>query len=204
MDGGVMLSRHGLARLGFSMKPEDGASGYRQTLITFNDGVDARAASRTLKIRSENDRTVTFPRPPGEVAKLAQVRGLPRLLALLLGALAVVALLHALVQTVQRRRVELGVLRAIGFTRRQVASTIGWQAAALALVGALIGLPTGIAVGRWLWTGVAQGLGVASRPDVALGLLLVVPVALAVAALVGAALGTIAARTPAAVALRAE
>jgi predicted lysophospholipase L1 biosynthesis ABC-type transport system permease subunit len=107
-------------------------------------------------------------------------------------------------QTVQRRRVELGVLRAIGFTRRQVAAAIGWQAAALALVGAAVGLPAGIAVGRWLWTVVAQGLGVAPEPDVALPLLLVVPAAAALAALVGMGMGSLAGRRPAAVALRTE
>jgi ABC-type lipoprotein release transport system permease subunit len=186
------------------MKPAEDASGYRQTFITFKDGVDVRAASRTLKIRSQNDREVTFPRPPGEVSKLDQVRDLPRLLALFLGALAAVALVHALVQTVHRRRRELGVLRAIGFTRRQVAATIGWQAAALALVGAVVGLPLGVAVGRWLWTGVAQGLGVAPAPDVALPVVLVVPAAVVVAALVGSALGAVAGRSPASVALRAE
>jgi predicted lysophospholipase L1 biosynthesis ABC-type transport system permease subunit len=96
------------------------------------------------------------------------------------------------------------VLRAIGFTRRQVAGTIGWQAAALALVGGGVGLPHGIAAGRWVWSSVADGLGVAPRPEVALPLLLVVPAAVAVAAGVGAALGGLTGRSPAAVALRAE
>jgi hypothetical protein len=203
MDGGVLLSPRGLARLGLA-DPANEDSGYRQTLITFREGVDVRAASRSLKIRSENDRTVTFPRPPGEVAKLDQVRDLPRILAMFLAALAVMALLHALAQTVHRRRGELGVLRAIGFTRRQVAGTVGWQGAALAFVGAAVGLPAGIAVGRWLWTGVAQGLGVAPAPEVAIPLVLVVPGAVALATLTGLALGALSARSPAAAALRAE
>lgn len=205
MDGGALLSPDGLERLGLlKAKYDSEDSAYRQTLITFREGVDQRVASRTIPIKSQNDRTVTFPRPPAEVAKLDQVRDLPRLLALFLGALAIVALLHALAQTVQRRRVELGVLRAIGFTRRQVAGAIGWQAAALAVVGAAVGLPLGTAVGRWLWSGVAQGLGVAAHPQVAVTLLLVVPIAGAFAALVGLALGGWTGRTTAAAALRAE
>jgi ABC-type antimicrobial peptide transport system permease subunit len=105
---------------------------------------------------------------------------------------------------VQRRRLELGVLRAIGFTRGQVAGAIGWQAAVLALVGGIVGLPLGVAVGRWIWTVVADGLGVAPQPEVAAPLLLVVPAATAVAALVGMALGGLASRSPASVALRTE
>lgn len=203
MDGGVMLSRSGMERLGL-WEVEDDSSGFKQTMITFKPGVDVAKAARTLGIRNQNDRSVTFPRPPGEVAKLDQVRDLPNLLALFLGALALVALLHAIVQTVHRRRLELGVLRAIGFTRGQVAGSIGWQASAVALVGAGLGLPLGIAVGRWLWTLVADGLGVAPAPQVALPLVALVPAAVAIAALVGVALGSFAGRTPAAVALRTE
>ena len=203
MDGGVMLSRSGMERLGL-WELQDDSSGFRQTMVTFEPGVDVARAARTLEIRNQNDRSVTFPEPPGEVAKLDQVRDLPSVLALFLGALAVVALLHALVQTVHRRRLELGVLRAIGFTRGQVAGSIGGQASAVALVGAGLGLPLGIAVGRWLWTVVADGLGVAPVPQVALPLLALVPAAVAIAALVGLALGFYAGRTSAAVALRAE
>jgi hypothetical protein len=200
---GVWLTPKGLERLGLR-DVELESSGYAMAVITFKPGVDVRRAADTIDVQSQNDRTIIYPHTPAEIAKLDQVRDLPRLLAIFLGGLAILAVGHALVQTVQRRRVELGVLRAIGFTRRQVAGTIGWQAAALALVGGIVGLPLGIAVGRWVWTSVADGLGVAPRPEVALPLLLVVPAAVAVAALVGAALGAIAARTPAAVALRAE
>jgi ABC-type lipoprotein release transport system permease subunit len=132
------------------------------------------------------------------------VEDLPRLLGLFLGGLAALALLHALVQTSQRRRTELGVLRAIGFTRGQVSGAIGWQATALAGLATVLGLPLGIAVGRWVWTFVAQGLGVVPRPTFGLALFLLVPCAALVAAAAGAMLGALAGRTPAAVALRTE
>jgi ABC-type lipoprotein release transport system permease subunit len=159
---------------------------------------------RTLYAPNENDRTIAFAKPPAEVAKLDQVRGLPRVLGIFLAALAGLAILHALVQTAQRRRVELGVLRAIGFTRGQVAGSMGWQAVTLAVVGAAVGLPVGIAAGRWVWAAVANGLGVAPQPAVAGPLLLVVPAAIAIAALAGTATGALAGRSPASVALRAE
>jgi hypothetical protein len=203
LDSGVMLTRAGLGRLGLDTVEND-SSGYNQTLIIFKPGVDPAKASQSIDIEEENDRRVTYPVAPAAVSNLDQVRGLPRLLAIFLGGLAILAVGHALIQTVQRRRVELGVLRAIGFTRRQVAGTIGWQAAALALVGGVVGLPLGVALGRWVWTSVAHGLGIAPQPEVALPLLLVVPAAVAVAALVGSALGSLASRSPASVALRTE
>jgi hypothetical protein len=203
LDSGVLLTPDGLARLGLRNIRSD-SSGYHMAVVTFRPGVDVRRAARTIEVHSQNDRTIIYPTTPPEVTKLAQVRDLPRLLALFLAALAALAVVHALVQTVQRRRVELGVLRAIGFTRTQIAATIGWQASALALVGAAVGLPAGVAIGRWLWTGVAQSLGVAPKPDVAPALLLLLPAAVVVAALVGSALGSLAGRTPAATALRSE
>ena len=202
MDGGVLLTPEGLERLGLR-KVEVESSAFHQTLIRFRPGVDVHNAARTIVPPDVNDQTISFAKPGPEVAKLDQVRGLPRLLGFFLGGLAFLALLHALVQTVQRRRTELGVLRAIGFTRGQVAGTIGWQAVALAVVGAGAGLPAGVALGRWVWTVVANGLGVAPRPEVALLLLLVVPATAAVAGLVGVALGRFAGHAPAA-ALRTE
>ena len=71
------------------------------------------------------------------------------------------------------------------------------------MVGAGVGLPAGVALGRWVWTVVANGLGVAPRPDVALLVVLVVPGTAAVAGLAGVALGRFAGHAPAA-ALRTE
>jgi hypothetical protein len=203
LDQGVFLTVEGLARLGLD-DPSVDSSGYRQAVVLFEPGVDVAKAAATIDIQEQNDRAVTAPQAPPEVSKLDQVRGLPRVLALFLAGLAVLAVLNALVQTVQRRRTELGVLRAMGFTRGQVAGTIGWQAAALALVGAGLGLPAGVALGRWVWSAVAEGLGVASQPEVAMILLAVGPAAVAMAALTGVVLGGLSGRRPAAVALRTE
>jgi hypothetical protein len=203
LASGVLLTPEGLARLDLR-EIRDQSSGYHMAVVRFRPGVNVQRAVKTIDVVAQNDRTIIYPVPPAEVAKLNQVRDLPRLLAVFLGALGALAVIHALVQTVQRRRIELGVLRAIGFTRRQVAGTIGWQATALALVGAAVGLPLGVALGRWVWTIVADGLGVAPQPDVALPLLLVVPAAVAVAALFGMALGGLASRSPASASLRTE
>jgi ABC-type antimicrobial peptide transport system permease subunit len=61
----------------------------------------------------------------------------------------------------------VGLLKALGFVRRQVASAVTWQTTTVALVGIVIGVPAGIAVGRAVWQFFADNLGVPSRPVVA-------------------------------------
>jgi putative ABC transport system permease protein len=61
---------------------------------------------------------------------------------------------------------------------REVGSTVIWQATALAVVAAGVGVPLGIVAGRWGWRVLAVQLGVASGPVVPL--LVVTAVAAAV------------------------
>jgi hypothetical protein len=72
-------------------------------------------------------------------------------------------------------------------------------------VGLVVGIPLGIAVGRWLWIVFARGLSAVPDPVVpAVSVALAGVAALAVANLVAALPGRSAARTPAALLLRAE
>ncbi len=145
------------------------------------------------------------PAPPPVVRNLADIDRMPLLLALFVGFLAVAALIHATVTTVRWRRRDLAVLRVVGFSGRQLRSTVRWQAWVPVLVGLLVGVPVGIALGRWVWVLVARGPGVqddAAIPVAALAAL--VPAALLFGALVAALPGRSAARLRPAVALRAE
>jgi len=58
------------------------------------------------------------------------------------------------------------LLKTLGFVRGQVSQTVAWQATTFALLAALLGVPFGIAGGRWAWRLVADKLGVASGPVV--------------------------------------
>lgn len=44
--------------------------------------------------------------------------------------------------------------------RRQVASTLCWQSLTVAVVGVVLGVPLGVAVGRFVWHDLAIKLGV--------------------------------------------
>lgn len=145
------------------------------------------------------------PAPPPVVRNLADIDRMPLLLALFVGFLAVAALIHATVTTVRWRRRDLAVLRVIGFSGRQVRSTVRWQAWVPVLLGLLVGLPVGVAVGRWVWALVARGPGAPGDATIPIAaLVLLVPAALLFAALVAALPGRAAARVHPAVALRAE
>ena len=63
----------------------------------------------------------------------------PLLFAVALSVFGAATLLHLLLVSVARRRVEAGLLKALGFVRRQVAAAVCWQAAAVALVGIVVG-----------------------------------------------------------------
>jgi putative ABC transport system permease protein len=108
---------------------------------------------------------------PVEVDRLHGIDWLPATLAVLLGGLAVLAVGHALVTGVRRRRRDLALLMTLGFDRRQLRATVAWQATTLGLIGLIVGLPLGIVVGGLTWRAVADSLGVAAGWTIPLGAL---------------------------------
>ena len=56
---------------------------------------------------------------------------------------------------------DLAILKTIGFTRGQLSRVIAWQATVIVGLGIIIGVPAGLAGGRWLWRLVTTQLGVA-------------------------------------------
>lgn len=155
-------------------------------LVRWADGVDVDAANQALGERLEAE--VFTPRLPGDVKNLDDVGSLPRALGVIVGLLAALAALHALLSTARLRRHDLAILATLGFRRRQLAALLAWQAAALAVIGLAGGVPLGIILGRRAWGTIAEGIGVV---DVAVtpvtGLLAVVSVTVMVAASVALA-----------------
>jgi putative ABC transport system permease protein len=157
-----------------------------------------------LEISDNSETVTTFP-PPSEIVDFGRVESMPGVLGAVLGVLAVGALAHVLLSAVRRRRRDLAMLRTFGFVRRQIGSTVAWQATALVVVALAIGVPLGISLGRWVWTRFASDLGVIVDVRVPVPtLLLVVGGALVIANLVAAVPAWLAARTRPAIALRSE
>ncbi|MCU1451616.1 MAG: hypothetical protein JWP02_3786 [Acidimicrobiales bacterium] len=149
--------------------------------------------------------TVVAPDKPNDVVNFGRVQSLPLVLAGLLAALAAATLAHLLVTSIRRRGRELAILKTMGFVPRQVRTAVAWQATTLAVAAMAIGVPLGVAAGRWAWIVFARQLGIVPAPVVPfLVLLLLVPGTVLVANLVALVPGELAARVRPATALRAE
>ena len=105
-------------------------------------------------------------------------------------ALAIVIALLGIANTlslaVYERRTELGLLRAVGETRRQVRSMLRLESVILATFGTALGLVLGGVLGCVLFTTVSDG-----------GAFTVPPVPIVVIAVLGSAAGVLAALRPA-------
>jgi hypothetical protein len=142
---------------------------------------------------------------PAEIVNYQSTGASPGILAAGLAVGAVVALGLTLGASVRRRRRDIALLKTLGFTRRQLAVAVAWQASVAAIVGTVVGVPVGIALGRWLWDLFARNIYAVPLPTVPVAQIAVVALgALVLANLVAAVPGQMAARTPTAVVLRAE
>jgi len=142
---------------------------------------------------------------PAEIVNYKSMGAMPAILAGGLAGGAIAALGLTLVTSVRRRRRDFALLKTLGFTRRQLAGAVAWQSSVIAAVGLAVGVPLGIAAGRWLWLLFAGELAAVPDPAVpAVSIALAALAALILANLVAALPGVQAARTPAAVLLRAE
>ena len=142
---------------------------------------------------------------PAEIVNYKSMGSMPEFLSGGLAVGAVAALGLTLNASIRRRRRDFALLKTIGFTRSQVAGAVAWQATVTAAAGLLIGVPLGIAAGRWLWLAFAGELAAVPDPVIpAVSITLAALAALILANVVAAVPGRRAARTPAAEALRAE
>ncbi len=156
-----------------------GVSGADSFAVRFaaDAGPDARAALRDVAVTYALD-YVTIDRVRGAVDDvLGRVFGLFDALALVAVLIAALGIVNTLTMNVIERVREIGVLRAVGMTRRQVWRSVVLEAGILGLAGALLGLGLGLAIGAlmvvfaggafdvaaavsWPVVGLAVGLGV--------------------------------------------
>jgi putative ABC transport system permease protein len=117
-----------------------------------------------------------------------QLLGLVTALLLLAVVVAVLGIVNTLALSVVERRRELGLMRAVGATRRQVRSTVRRESVLMSLLGGLTGITlgtgAGVALSRAL---VAEGLTTVAVPVVTLAVYLVVATAVGILAAIGPA-----------------
>jgi putative ABC transport system permease protein len=127
--------------------------------VTLNAGVDAKGTQKAI------DRLLEARYPVAEVLtgqqfkerQAGQIKGLLVLVYVLLTLSVIVSLfgiVNTLVLSIHERTRELGMLRAIGFSRRQVRRMVRYEAVITSLIGAIVG----IVLGALLAAAVAQPL----------------------------------------------
>jgi len=107
---------------------------------------------------------------PTNLVNFGQAVNFPALLGLTLALFGAATLAHLLFVTVARRRREIALLKVLGFVRRQVGTAVCWQATTVAVIGIVVGVPTGIAVGHVIWLAFASNLGAVPLAVVPVGL----------------------------------
>jgi hypothetical protein len=180
--------------------------------VRLRHGVNPTAALRSLRrivaapsVSSFGSPSILSVQRPAQIVNYRSMGTTPTLLSSGLAGGAVAALGLTLVASVRRRRRELAILKALGFTQRQLATAVAWQASVAAVTGSIIGVPLGIFLGRLLWNQFAKGIHVVPVPNVpTFSIVLVAIGGLVLANLVAFVPGRIAARAPTAVLLQAE
>jgi putative ABC transport system permease protein len=147
--------------------------------VTFADGVDTEAGRAAVT-------SVTDGYPQAEVLDrdefaAAQSQQLDMILNLIYALLALavfIALLgiaNTLALSIFERTRELGLLRAVGMTRRQLRAAVRWEAVIIALLGTTLGLALGMVFGWAMVEGLSsEGLTTFELPTTQLVLVTVI------------------------------
>jgi FtsX-like permease family len=183
-------------------------------LVRFAPSVSAAAAQRSLaamvhslnQLEAGSAGIISFTDiRPAEITDYQAMGAAPLILALGLSTGAVVTLTLTLLTSVRRRRRDLALVKALGFTRGQLSAVVAWQSTVSVAIGVVIGVPLGIGFGRAMWDLFAHELFAIPDPTVPLLTTgLVALGALLMANLVAAIPGRRAANTPTNLILNAE
>ena len=121
-------------------------------------------------------------------ASVDQLLGIVTALLLLAVVVAILGIVNTLVLSVVERTRELGLMRAVGATRRQVRTVVRRESVLMSLLGAVTGIAlgtlSGIALSRAL---VDEGITTVAVPTTLLALYLVVAAVVGVLAAIGPA-----------------
>lgn len=162
--------------------------------VLVNNADDDRAAAVKAEVKEALEAypnvTVSDPAELTEKTQdsVNQLLGLVTALLLLAVVVAVLGIVNTLVLSVVERTRELGLMRAVGATRRQLRTVVRRESVLMSLLGALTGIALGTAAGVALSRALAdQGISTLAVPAGMLGSYLVVAALVGVLAAIGPA-----------------
>lgn len=204
---GALMSLDGMIRL----VPPEARSQFTlasDAFVRFTPSADRRTVIRSLAPVFEQPPEGFDAVPsetPEDILSFGRVRNLPLLLGMIIGLIAAATLAHTVASSVRRRRVDIAILKTLGFVRGQIRAMVACQASVLIIAALILGVPAGIAIGRLTWLAFADRIGVVPAARSALwATLLVIAGAIVLANVIAAIPGRAAARVRPAAALRAE
>jgi putative ABC transport system permease protein len=123
----------------------------QMVILKLADGVDAEAVRPALEAIVDEYPNAEMNNAEEYIDKVgAQIDMVLNILTGLLGMAIVIALLgitNTLTLSIMERKREIGLLRAVGMSRRQVRRMIRWESVLIAVFGATLGLVVGLALG---------------------------------------------------------
>jgi putative ABC transport system permease protein len=126
-----------------------GANEVNAVMVQLRPGADAAAVRQALLAAVQSHGGTLMPLTEAAAQLRAVFRQVQLSITLLIGIAGLVAglgVVNAMLSSVAERRREMGLLRAVGSTRRQVVRLILAEAAVLGAVGALVGIALGWAI----------------------------------------------------------
>jgi hypothetical protein len=187
-------------------------AGYNFALVTFAPGpgkqADMAAFQRAWQsfcanVIEESSCVVTDQRP-NTVNNYAAIDGTPAVLAAVLAVLGLGVLAQFTVSSARRARRDFAILKVLGMVRRDLRAVAFCQAGTVAVAALAVGVPLGIAGGRWAWQLFAGQAGLPPDAITPLSVLWMIPAALTVALLVAFPTARSIARLPVTAVLRTE
>ncbi|WP_217915336.1 ABC transporter permease [Miltoncostaea marina] len=146
---GIVVSDEAANRLEVPPDPSVG-------VVSFEDGVDPAAGQAAVERRIETDFPSVDVQSNAEFTD--QIEGqIDQILALLYALLAIsliislFGIVNALILSIYERTREIGMLRAIGTTRRQMRAIVRYESMITAVIGAVLGIIIGV-VFAWVLT----------------------------------------------------
>ncbi|MFI5034953.1 MAG: ABC transporter permease [Acidimicrobiales bacterium] len=122
--------------------------------------VPGRAGRATLaRLQRQFAQTLNVMSVPTNLVNFGQAVDFPLLLGVTLALFGAATLAHLLFVSVARRRRQVALLKVLGFVKRQVLATVGWQALTISVIGIAVGVPLGIGAGQVVWRTFATHLG---------------------------------------------
>lgn len=118
-----------------------------QVYVSTKDGVTPENTAAIKKVMAQYPGPKVQTRDEYKASQAAQINQFLNLVYVLLFFAIVIALFgiaNTLGLSIIERRHELGLLRAVGMTRRQMRSSVRWESVIIALLGTLLGLVIGV------------------------------------------------------------